>query len=192
MSNATHTRRRRQQTLRKTVPKDQIRHQTRTPPPTEAGDKALNLNQQPTPHNTRRAIWHRLLGTLLSSQGTDAHPPETLRSRARGLFASLAAVVVPRRSGLPYSTPSSGFFTPPRSGGREAGGWSADPVPGRAKRPATRSGWPPAGPSTSGILADPAPCPFLPAGRPREHYAAVAGMPNPCGGEPRHGARSAC
>src|SRR6478735_7955904 len=42
-----------------------------------------NLNQDPphqhpTPkraeHIRKRAIWHRLFGTLLSSQGTDAHP----------------------------------------------------------------------------------------------------------------------
>src|SRR6478752_2957731 len=31
------------------------------------------LQSQPRP-TKRQAIWHRLLGTLLSSQGTDAHP----------------------------------------------------------------------------------------------------------------------
>src|SRR3954466_225390 len=35
-------------------------------------------HQHPHPngqtHIRRRAIWHRLFGTLLSSQGTDAHP----------------------------------------------------------------------------------------------------------------------
>ena len=52
-----------------------------------------NLNQDPPPsapppigqkHLSRRAIWHRLFGTLLSSQGTDAHLLRDLSTRPRG------------------------------------------------------------------------------------------------------------
>jgi hypothetical protein len=41
------------------------------------GTQTQHLNQDP-PHHCDGPSWHRLLGTLLSSQGTDAHPFRSL------------------------------------------------------------------------------------------------------------------
>src|SRR5690349_14103853 len=41
------------------------------------GTQTRHLNQDP-PHHCDGPSWHRLLGTLLSSQGTDAHPFRSL------------------------------------------------------------------------------------------------------------------
>src|SRR6478735_10379842 len=62
-----------------------------------------NLNQDPphqhpTPkraeHIRKRAIWHRLFGTLLSSQGTDAHPFRSF-NLAGGNRSNLAELTLP-------------------------------------------------------------------------------------------------
>jgi hypothetical protein len=97
------------------------------------------------PRKTRRVIWHRLLGTLLSSQGTDAHLPEILRSRARGLC------VLPVRRGDPGALL---LYLILAASGTTLASWSVawslrQPTgPGRTKHRSISRGWPPAGPTT--------------------------------------------
>jgi hypothetical protein len=65
------------QPTHETVPKDQSDSAVFEPPTHGGGCHDSHLNQDP-PHHCDGPSWHRLLGTLLSSQGTDAHPFRSL------------------------------------------------------------------------------------------------------------------
>ena len=57
---------------------------SRTPPPTEAGSKVPINTKAHHDTTSQQTTWHRLLGTLLSSQRTDAHPVRPLRAGPGG------------------------------------------------------------------------------------------------------------
>ena len=132
------------------------------------------LQSQPRP-TKRQAIWHRLLGTLLSSQGTDAlssRPAGPSREAFR--FPAYQIVFLVCRplpvnrfpDSLSAFTTLAGFSSPP-----DHPVCDARCPPDRFR--GARSSWISFG---GGRLRDQPPrfdprCPFLPAGRPREHYA---------------------
>ena len=86
-------------------------NETTNPPLTKEPVNQIRLSQEPhhprtkaprsplsttNPHK-RGPSWHRLLGTLLSSQGTDAHPARTLRATREAVsFKSRPAGSSPR------------------------------------------------------------------------------------------------
>ncbi|PGZ73141.1 hypothetical protein COE55_20875, partial [Priestia megaterium] len=72
------------------------------------GTKIPNLNQEPP---QRGPSWHRLLGTLLSSQGTDAHlfrPCDLARGNRSNLAEPILAVKPPRGGRLGPGLPVPG------------------------------------------------------------------------------------
>ncbi len=163
------------QPTHETAPKGQSDSAVKRRPDPRGWTSLLNLNQDP-PHETAR--W-----TILAS--TTWHTVEFSRNRrasARAFRLFVRGFVV-----LHLTGPSRR----PRPPSRASGG-GRRPIPncaaGALSSCGSVRGRPPAGPAT-GIVPR---CPFLPAGRHREHYAGPGAGGKSGSGDPRHdGVRAA-